>query len=82
MKMNFRGKLQGEESVMDTSNLNITEIRFNINSKQLDLIIDEGPKFTESELSGLSWQALKAMVLDNGGTWSNTNDAKAFLLGL
>ena len=42
MKTNFRKtSIQGEELVMDTSKLDIKEIRFNINSREIILVWDE-----------------------------------------
>ena len=71
----------GEETIMDTSGLNIVAIRFNINSRELRLVVKEG-EFTEEKLSTLSWQGVKKLVEDNNGIWTNKNEGIEFLTGV
>jgi len=71
----------GEEQIMDTSGLNIVSIRFNINSRELRLVVVE-KEFTDAKLSALSWQGVKKLVEDNNGVWTNKNEGIEFLTGV
>ena len=72
---------RGEESIMDTSGLNILEIRFNQNSRQITLIVKD-KEFDEIKLGGMSWQGVKKLVEDNKGTWTNKIEGIEFLTGV
>ena len=71
----------GEESIMDTSGLNIVAIRLNVNSRELRLVVKES-EFTEEKLSALSWQGVKKLVENNNGVWTNKNEGIEFLTGV
>ena len=43
MKTSFIGKLDGEELVMDTTSLDVKEIRFNVNSREIT-VVQSAPK--------------------------------------
>jgi hypothetical protein len=75
MKTTFKPtSTDGVESVMDTTELNVNEIRFNRESRQITLTIESVEDF-----SSLSWQEVKKRVLANGGTWTNKADGIEFL---
>ena len=64
---------------METSGLNIEEIRFNVNSREMRLVVTES-QFTEDSVADMSWQAIKKNVLENGGEWTNKTEGITFLL--
>ena len=81
MKIQFTtSKVEGNELIMDTSAIDVTEIRFNINTREITLKGVTEPKYTD--LDGLSWQAVKKLVEENNGTWTNKHDGLDFLYGL
>ena len=75
MKVAFKPtNTDGVESVMDTTELNVDEIRFNRESRQITLIGE-----VVEAVSGLSWQEIKKRVLASGGTWTNKSEGIEFL---
>jgi hypothetical protein len=72
--------VDGDESVMPiAANINVNEVRFNRKSREITICYSEKPKYKLAEVDKLSWQALKKLVLDEGGTWTDSKDAIEFL---
>jgi len=78
MKITFKSTgTDGVESVMDTTELNVNEIRFNRESREISLVVESVEDF-----AGFSWQEIKKRVLATGGTWTNKNEGIEFLTGV
>lgn len=79
MKIPFKTtKNDGNENVMVVGDINPDEVRFNRITKEIYLIVSD--KYTSEDLDGLSWQALKKLVVENGGTWSNKETGIKYLM--
>ena len=77
MKITFKPtSADGVESVMDTTELNVNEIRFNRESREITLTIESVEDF-----ASFSWQEIKKKVLSTGGKWTNKADGIEFLTG-
>ena len=72
--------MEGDEIVMFITEP-IDEIRFNIKSREINIVYKDSDKYTVEDLDALSWQTLKAMVLDANGVWSSKVNAIDFLTG-
>lgn len=90
-RINFNSDaLEGNESIMFVNGLDVYQIRFNHDTKEIfvlyepikDVEIRENVKFTEEDLSKLRWNQVKKLVVDNGGEWTNTKEGREYLLGL
>lgn len=70
---------EGEVSVMEVKGLDITQIRVNRNSGNIDIVYNS---FDADELKTISYTKIKEMVEENGGTYKNKNQGIEFLTDL
>lgn len=70
--------VDGDENVMVVSG-QIKEIRFNIKSRELSVVIDDC--YTKEDLDDLSWQQIKKLVVDNGGEWDSKSAGIEYMIG-
>jgi len=78
--INFNpGFSEGEVSVMEVKGLDITQIRVNRNSGNIDIVYNS---FDADELETISYVKIKEMVEENGGTYENKKQGIKFLTNL
>jgi len=70
---------EGEVSVMEVKGLDITQIRVNRNSGNIDIIYNS---FDADELETISYVKIKEMVEENGGEYKNKKQGIEFLTNL
>ena len=56
-------------------------IKHDTKSGNLTIVVRRSDVYTVEDLDQLSWQALKKMVADYNGEWTNKADAIEFLAG-
>ena len=80
MKVPFKTTYSdGDESVRVVGEMNPDEIRFNRLTREISLIIPD--TYTREDIDELSWQAIKKLVLENGGSWSSKKSGIKFMIG-
>ena len=72
-------KSEGSEAVMDLKGMLPSEIRFNLVTREITLNIAD--TYTKENIDQMSWQAIKELVLENGGTWTNKKTGIDFMIG-
>ena len=70
---------EGEISVMEVKGLDITQIRVNRNSGDIDIVYNS---FDADELETIPYAKVKEMVEENGGTYKNKKQGIKFLTDL
>lgn len=82
MKIPFQtNHVEGSENVMIIVNDIVKEIRYDQNTRAITVVMEESNIYTLEDLDGLSWQALKKLVIENRGEWTTKTDALDFLIG-
>lgn len=80
MKTPFKTKfVDGVESVMPVDGMAIKEVRYNQQTREINLIIDD--TYTLEDLDALPWQTVKALVVQNGEKWESKKAGIEFLIG-
>ncbi len=78
--INFKHNFSdGDVSVMSVDDLNVVEIRYHRKSRNISIVCDQ---FTEEDLEDMSYQAIKKLVIENGGKWENKKEGIEFLTNL
>lgn len=81
MKTPFKTNyVDGDENVMVIDNVAVREVRFNCKTREIS-IVSNNETYTIEDLDGLSWQLIKAMVVDNGGEWKTKSAGIEYLIG-
>lgn len=75
-------KREAGESIMFVQDLNVSEIRFKHDSREIFVLYQKSVKYTEDELQKDSWRQVKKLVLAEGGEWSSKKAGIEFLLGV
>ena len=75
-------KLESGESIMFVQDINVSEIRFKHDSREIFVLYEETAKYSAEGLSDINWQAVKKLVLAEGGKWTTKKDGIKFLLGV
>ena len=73
------GFSEGEISVMDVTDLDITQIRVNRNSGNIDLVYNT---FDADELENMPYLKITELVEENGGEYKNKKQGIEFLTNL
>lgn len=75
-------KVEGLESVMSVQDLNVSEIRFKHDTREIFVVYQKTNKYTKEDFADSNWQAVKKLVLAEGGEWANKKVGIQFLLGV
>lgn len=80
MKIPFKTNINdGNENVMLLGEINPSEIRFNRITKEISLVCYD--TYTLEDLDGISWQAVRELVLKNNGKWTTKASGIKYLIG-
>lgn len=75
-------RVEGLENIMDLTGVNPKEIRFNHKSREIFVCCEDTLKYKLEDIDQMSWQQIKKLVSDNGGTWSSKKAGLDFLVGV